>query len=146
MALQTAQSMKPALWQILRGIPGGPVAYLNGLWGQLVGMPLCYKTEPVELNGKILLVSVSSLPWQRTLERMSDLLVQRINDHCDCSCVEQVCFQVAPVSHASRMPVQKGRTQADRPADSVPPCKDKGDGVENAEIVDAIRSVISRYF
>ena len=145
MSFQSMQSMTPVLWQMLRDIPGGPVAFLNGLWGHLVGAPLCYKTEPVALSGKTLVISVNNLPWQRTLEKMSDLLIRRINGICGCSCVEEVRFQVAPVAHSPHLPERKVRVAADVPAEPAAEWKGARQEIACAEIEEAIRSMVSRY-
>ena len=145
MAFQSMQSMTPALWQMLREVPGGPVAFLNGFWDRLIGAPLCYRTEPVALSGKTLLVSVNNLPWQRTLEKMSDLLIRRINDICGCSCVEEICFQVAPVARSPQLPERKLRVAVELPAESAAEWKGARRDIACAEIEKAIRSMVSRY-
>ena len=145
MAFQTAKSITPALWLTLKDVPGGPLAFLDGLWGRLVGAPLCYKTSPAELNGKTLLISVSTLPWQRTLEKMSDLLVRRINGICGCTCVEQVCFQVAPITRAAQLSARKPHVLADTMPGSASGRKSSGQELAHAEIEEAIRSMVSRY-
>jgi len=145
MSFQSMQSMTPVLWQMLRDIPGGPVAFLNGLWSRLVGAPLCYKTEPVALSGKTLVVSVNNLPWQRTLEKMSDLLIRRINDMCGCPWVEEIRFQLAPVAHGPHLPERKLRAAQDMPAASVAEWQGAGRDLACAEIEEAISSMVSRY-
>jgi hypothetical protein len=145
MALQSIQSITPMLWMMLKDVPGGSVAFLNGLWGQLIGAPLCHKTEAVALEGKTLLISVSTLPWQRTLEKMSDLLVRRINGICGCSCVEQVKFQVAPVKRASYLPAREDRAVEELLAKSASWQKGSERGISNAEVAEAIRLMVSRY-
>jgi hypothetical protein len=145
MALQSIQSITPAIWLMLKDVPGGPVAFLNGLWGQLIGTPLCGKTEAVALEGKTLLISVSTLPWQRTLEKMSDLLVRRINGICGCSCVEQVRFQVATVTRASHLPASRGRAADNLSIEAVSRQKDSGADISNSEIAEAIGLMVSRY-
>lgn len=141
MAIQSMRSMTPVFWKMLQNLPGGPVACLGGLWDQLVGAPLCTKTEPVALNGKTLLISVASAPWQRTLEKMSDLLIQRINDCCGVRCVEQVSFQVAPIARAAQ---PKGSSAGNLPEPGCAP----GTGFRDpsgTEIGEAIRRMVSRY-
>jgi hypothetical protein len=145
MAIQSMRSMTPVFWEMLQNLPGGPIAFLSGLWDQLVGAPLCTKTEPVALNGKTLLVSVSSAPWQRTLEKMSDLLIHRINDCCGAQCVERVIYQVAPIARAAQPPVRhKGSSASNLPESNLAP--DAGSKEpSSSEIDEAIRRMVSRY-
>ena len=135
MAFQSMHSMTPALWRMLRDVPDGPVAFLNGLWGNLAGAPLCYKTEPVALNGKTLTISVATLPWQHTLEKMSDLLIGRINGICGSSCVEKIQFQVSPVNQSA----------AGRQAESAFRRRTAERDIAWAEIEEAIRSMAAEY-
>jgi hypothetical protein len=144
-AIQSMRSMTPVFWEMLQNLPGGPIAFLGGLWDQLVGAPLCTKTEPVALNGKTLLISVSSTSWQRTLEKMSDLLIHRINATCGAQCVERIFYQVAPITRAAQPTArQKSSSASHLPESNLAP--DSGPKEPSgSEIDEAIRRMVSRY-
>ena len=89
--------IRPLLWEITKNTPEGRLNYILGDWERLVGLPLSAKTEPSELRGDTLVITVSSPIWEQALKKMTKELLNRIYECCDGPVVRHVEFQVGRI-------------------------------------------------
>lgn len=129
MPFQSCRLLFPLLWDLAKHTPDGRLTYLRSGWSRLVGSPLSAKTEPTALRDDTLVITVSSAVWQKALEKMTAVLIRRINESCGGMGVRQVEFRVGRITPWIHQAIEKPKTTQDT-LPAAPPLSVEGLGRE----------------
>lgn len=68
-------------------------------WENVVGPAIAENTRPEAINGKLLLVNVSSAPWMQQLQFLKPELIEKLNEALGKEVVGDMRFKIGPVNH-----------------------------------------------
>lgn len=83
---------------VLAGIArrSGSARHLRPVWDEAMGEAIARCTEPISLEGGVLLIEVTSAGWAAELAQREDDLLERLRSRLGGGTVERLSFRIGP--------------------------------------------------
>ena len=86
----------PAILKSTASRPEVAIVLMREMWPQIVGPELARNSEPVQLNGRTLIVRVVDPVWHAQADALRELMIKVVNDQWGCALVERIQINLRP--------------------------------------------------
>ena len=129
--------------ELLHAEPGRRLTLLRAAWPAAVGPELARRSEPVALDGDLLLIRVPDAIWRRSLWRMRKDLLSRLRRIAGSAAPHALGFIEGPVTAAVEPPTPRTRPVAPGP---LPPTVDAAaESIPDEDTRERFRETVGRY-
>lgn len=94
--MRSLRDCLPAILKSAASRPEVAIIFIREMWPQIVGGELARNSEPVQLNGRELVVRVEDPVWKAQVEALRPLMIKAVNDQWGCALIERIRIGLRP--------------------------------------------------